>query len=339
MDKKEIESMKKVLAIVTCIFLAGSMFATGQQEAAQEKASNGLPYAYPKKQLSLVVAGGAGGNMDIMARLLAPYLAEELGTNVVVENVAGGGGVTGATAYLAEAPNTDKILMQSVSNLLVSPLFSKVAYTEKDYIAVIGMADAEQGVFANPAKTGISSFADLVNFPKDKTLKYGSGGPAVWNGLLQAALYQEMGIKASNVPHKSAGEGLTNIMGGHTDVTLVSMSQGRDYVISGSIVPLFTFADEPYRYDNGVVVPTLKSLGYDMNIRSFTYWAIRGGSDAALVEYLYKAFHSVYQNPKYLEEMKKIDLVPYDVDGASIDAMIVASIPEVRGMYDKTMTK
>jgi len=331
--------MKKRFVFFACLFLAGSLFAAGQTETAQPQSSNGLPFGYPKKQVSLVVAGGAGGNMDIMARLLAPYLAKELGTNVVVENVPGGGGVTGATAYLAEDPNTDKILMQSVSNLLVAPLFSKVAYTEKDYIAVIGMADAEQGVFANPAKTGISSFADLVNYPKNKTLKYGSGGPAVWNGLLQAALYQEMGLQASNVPHKSAGEGLTNIMGGHTDVSLASMSQGRDYVISGSVIPLFTFADEPYKYDNGMVVPTLKSFGYDINIRSITYWAIRGGSDPALVEYLYNAFHSVYQNPKYLEEMKKIDLVPYDVDGTSIDKMIAASIPEVKAMRDKIMTK
>lgn len=327
--------MKKLVTMLCVSALVASLFATGQTESAKTQSSTAA-VKYPQKQVSLVVAGAAGSNMDIMARVVAPYLAEEMKCNVIVENIAGGGGVTGATAYLAEGPNTDKILLQPVSNILVTPLFTKVSYTPEDYVGIIGMADAAQGVFASPAKSGIASFEDLKNFPPSETLKYGSGGPSVWNGLLQADLYKQMGLKSNTVPHKSAGEGITNIMGGHTQVTLASMSQGHDYVVDGSIVPLFTFSSEPYVYDNGVTVPTIKSLGYDVNIPSYTYWAIRKGTDAAIVDYIYDAFSRVYQNAGFLEDMKKLNLEPYNVSGKEIDAFINGDgVPEVKAMYDR----
>lgn len=261
---------------------------------------------YPKRQLKIVVPGGPGGNMSVNARILAKHLAKEIGKPVVVENRPGAGGIVGATEYvLLEKANSDAIIVLPSLIQAVAPLYQKVQYKADDFVPIIGMTSEVSVVVSNPQKTGINSFEDLLKYDKEKTVKFGSGGPGSYNYLAEAALFKMAGIKANTIPHNSAGEGITNVLGGHTDVTLAAAPLVADYVSDGVLKPLFVFGNEPYTGFPGMKVPTIASLGYKVQFDSYVHFAARKGTDKKIIDYLYNKIKAVYQNPEFIKEMEK----------------------------------
>jgi tripartite-type tricarboxylate transporter receptor subunit TctC len=330
---------KKIFCLVlVSVFIGTRVFANGGAQPSSKNTAQ-AEFKYPAKQLTMMVAGQAGSNMDILARILAKHLEKKLDNPIIIQNVPGGGGITGAATYLSQPPNTDTILMMPISNINVSPLFQEVPYKADDFIPIIGMSSQIQGVFSAPKVSGIKNFEDLKNFSKGKILKYGSGGPAVWNGLVQAGLYKHMGLQANTVPHNGVGEGFANLLGGTTDVCLGSTSQSISYVLDGSLVPLFVFGDEPYTYSNGIIAPSLVSLGYNENIDSFTYWCIRKGTDQKIVDYLAGLISSVYKDLDYLADMKAQDSLPMDIKAADLGPLVDKSTLQVQEIFNFVNSK
>lgn len=256
---------------------------------------------YPKSSLTMIVPVAAGGNMDVIGRIAARYLEEEIGKPVVVENIKGSGGAVGATTYLAEDANTEKIIFLPSSLFTVTPLYSETEYKLDDFTPIIGFNQAVSGVFAS-SNSNIKTFEDLKNFDKDKTLLFGSGGIGVANYLFQCAVYEELGLKYDTIPHSSGSEGLVNVIAGTTDVVLSSMAAAKQYVEDGSLVPLFVYSDQPYSYSNGVTAPPLSEFGINAPYDTTQFFAIRSGTDDSIVEYLRTSIEHIYENEKFMEE-------------------------------------
>jgi tripartite-type tricarboxylate transporter receptor subunit TctC len=297
--------MKRNLAVVFSLLalLVFSPFANG----ASKKGN----LDYPKKQLKIIVPGGPAGNMSVNTRIVAKYLEKEIGKPVVVENRPGAGGIIGATEYLLEKANSETIIVLPSLIQAVAPLYRKVHYKADDFVPIIGLTSEVSLVLANPKKTGIKNFKDLLKYGKEKTVMFGSGGPGTYNYLAEAALFKKAGIKANTIPHKSAGEGITNVLGGHTDVTLAAAPLVADYVTDGSLKPLFVFGRKPYTGFSGVTVPDIASLGYKVDFDSYVYFAARKGTDKKVINFLYQKIKSVYQNREFRKEMakRKVNLV------------------------------
>ncbi|MBS6641973.1 MAG: hypothetical protein KH366_00120 [Clostridiaceae bacterium] len=256
---------------------------------------------YPKSSLTMIVPVAAGGNMDVIGRIAARYLEEEIGKPVVVENIKGSGGAVGATTYLAEDANTEKIIFLPSALFTVTPLYSETEYKLDDFTPIIGFNQAVSGVFA-AAGSDIKTFEDLKNFDKNQTLLFGSGGIGVANYLFQCAVYEDLGLKYDTIPHSSGSEGLVNVIAGTTDVVLSSMAAAKQYVEDGSIVPLFVYSDQPYSYSNGVTAPPLSDFGIDAPYDTTQFFAIRSGTDDSIVDFLRTSIEHVYENEKFMEE-------------------------------------
>jgi tripartite-type tricarboxylate transporter receptor subunit TctC len=321
--------MKKNLVVVlgmTLVLLVFSAFAYGAGKTANIN--------YPKKQLKIVVPGGAGGNMSVTARMIAKYLGDELGKQVVVENRAGAGGIIGASEYLLEKADSDAIIVLPSLIEAVAPLYQKVIYKADDFIPIIGMTNETNVVLANPAKSGINSWEDLVKYAKGKTIKFGSGGPGAYNCLAQDYLYKKARIKANTIPHKSAGEGITNLLGGHVDVTLAAVGLATDYVKDGALKPLFVLSNEPYTGYPGIKVPSIKSFGFNVNCEGYVYFATRKGTNKKIIDYLYNKINAVYQNPKFQDEMTQRKITIVNHDSKTIKKYMAQRMKEAKKYYN-----
>lgn len=298
---------------------------------------------YPSgNTLNLIIPVKAGGNMDVLGRAVADYLDDKMGVNVVVQNQAGSGGVVAATQYLAEKPNTDTIIFLPANIFTVSPLYNELEFSLDDYAPIAAYNSEANGVFAL-AGGPIQSFEDLKNWDTSKTLLFGSGGQGVANYLMQAALYKDLGLKAETIPHGSAAEGLVNVIAGTTNVTLASLTLAEQYVKDGSLIPLFTYEKEEYTYADGTKVPSLQQLtGKDYDIPSLQFFAIRAGTDEAVVKYLYDKLQEVYADPAFRAD--------YEAKGGNLDnltglaatpssdvaAMIANNVAVARELFEKT---
>ncbi|MBI3373726.1 MAG: tripartite tricarboxylate transporter substrate binding protein [Betaproteobacteria bacterium] len=179
------------------------------------------PQAYPSKPIRVIVPAVAGSAPDVRMRQVAPRMAEALAQPMVVENRPGANGAIGAREAARGAPDGYTLLHANISNAL-NDIFSieKGARLTEEFAAI---GDIEAGPMimvvhpSVPAKT-LKEFIELAR-AKPHTLTYASGGPG---GLIQLlgerVKLAAGGIEVTEVPYKSPGADLPDLLAGHVMV-------------------------------------------------------------------------------------------------------------------------
>lgn len=293
---------------------------------------------WPTGNVTIFVPGQAGANMDIKARLVGKYLSDELGVSVVIENRAGAGGITACTQYLTEEANSNNIQYMSGSNLSVAPIYNEVEYDADDFVIVSGLDSVENGLFVN-ADLGISSLEELQAAFADKTIKFASAGVGNDSFLVSKILMEKLGLASDSINGDGFSDALVACMSGTADVCYCALSQASQYVEDGSIVPLAVYCEEDYTgyadfgYD---VVPSLVNEGYDIVYSAITYFALRAGTDDAVVAKLEAALNNVYSNPDFLAEFEAAGFVLLpDTSAAAVTEQMNTLIEDVQRFADE----
>jgi tripartite-type tricarboxylate transporter receptor subunit TctC len=289
---------KSVVFFVVLVCMVSVAFAQGQKETVSDN--------YFDDSITFVVHAGAGGNLDLKVRLVGKYLEDIVGKPVLIENVPGGGGITAATQYLQEAPNTHKVLVMGDAMFSIAPKFNKVSYTFDDYMPIIGLDVVKACMYANSEK--IKDFADLKNLISTKEVLIGDNGKASGSYISQATALKKMDGSFRSITYASAAETMTSIFAGNIDLGWGAVNVGKQYVENGTLTPLMVFSDEDFVYSNGTVVPSAKSLGIDVIQENFLFFGLRAGSDPEIISKLENAIKKVYENPDFMTAAEKMNV-------------------------------
>ncbi len=299
--------------------------SAAQTSAAQDSAAqDSVASSYPDGELRILVPVKTGGFLDVQVRTTAKYLSEELGVNVIVENVVGAGGQLGTTEYLKESPNTSTILLTDAWLMTAAPLLNPVQYTMDEYMPIIDHNSVTFCLFANPSKSGIHNFEDLKEYGKENRVLFASGGPGTSLYIVQKSLMDALDIKSDTISQNSNSEGWGNLMAGTVDVALTSLDEAADYVASGDVAPIVWFGDSAYQ-DEGVYaegVPSVVDKGLNLKYQGFYYYSIRKGTDPAIIEKLHDAFAAVYANEEFIAERETVGFEPKGMEPEEIDAYL-----------------
>lgn len=323
--------MKKAISLILVLLMAVTLTACSQQSAtppspavqtpsdnsatspvATPEPVNAEPAAatldYPKGDFRIVVPNATGGGADVVARLIAKYLKDELGATVIVENKPGGGGIVALTELVNSQPNQDMVQIVSNTHFTIDPHFDdSTLFSLDDVVPVIGLDRQERVLFVNKDKSGISDFQGLLDYGKDNFITFGAGNERNQMYIIQKGIFDMNGIESEMVQHDSNQEGLTNLLGGHIICTVAPPAVGAQFVQEGSLVPIAIFSNEPYTGYEGITVPTAASLGVDIVSDGFRFIAVRGGTDQEIIDYLYDAFTRVFANPEFIVESEAQD--------------------------------
>jgi tripartite-type tricarboxylate transporter receptor subunit TctC len=314
--------MKRALLIVLSLLLGAVMVCgEGRKQASAASGPGDTDVAaWPGKVLTIYVPVNVGGNMDVKARLYAKYLPKYLpGTNVVIENRPGANGITCLTEYLAERPNTSVLVYASAGQTVVNPFYSDTLYTRDDFIPLHASDEVVNGLFVNPAKTGIKTIEDLKKYGSGKIIKAGCDSNGL-TFLVTKALLTMAGLKSDMVDANSAPEHLVNCLAGNVDLAYAAMNLGRDYVAEGKLLPLGAFTSAPYTGYDGISVPSFAEQGYDIVSSALTYFAIRKGTDSRICDKIAGAFMQVSKDPDFYAEFTKAKFEPCaDPSAATVD--------------------
>jgi tripartite-type tricarboxylate transporter receptor subunit TctC len=216
--------VKKILFLLAFGFLTGA-----------------LAQPYPSKPLRLIVGFPAGGPADIFGRALAQGMAAELGQPVVVENVAGVGGVIGVDRAAKATPDGYTLCINSASPLVIAPYsLSSLPYDVRKDFAFITLVVRVPEVLAVHPSLPASSFGELLAYAKANPGKvnFGSAGSGSITHLAGELLKAEGKLDLVHVPYKGAAPAVTDLVGGQVQMGIFDVPVLLGHIRSGKLKAL-----------------------------------------------------------------------------------------------------
>lgn len=215
------------LRILLCLLAVGA--CAGSRANAQ---------TWPAKSLRFISPYAPGGGTDILARVLAQKLGENLSVNVVVENRSGGGGLIGTDLVAKAPPDGNTLMLGTPSPITVAPfLYKKMPYNplrDLTPVTIITVVPAVVAVLPTlPAKTVKELLALARAKPGAMTFSSsGNGGTAHLSGLM---LQTMAGLEVTHVPYRGTGPALTAVMSGEVTFTAGNIISALPMVKSGRL--------------------------------------------------------------------------------------------------------
>ncbi len=233
--------------------LAGLVTAFGVADAA----------AWPTRPVTMVVPFAAGGPTDVVGRILAGRLSEILKQQVIVVNVGGAGGMTGADRVARAKPDGYEVLLGTVGTQAYSQsLYKPPLYNAtKDFAPVALIAEQPLVLVVRknfPADT-LQQFAAYANDNAAK-LSFGSGGVGSATHLGCVLLNSTIGIKVQHVPYRGSAPALQDLIAGRIDYLCDAVSTQLGPIKAGSVKPVAVLAS--HRAAVLPNVPTAQEEGF-----------------------------------------------------------------------------
>jgi len=175
---------------------------------------------YPSRPVRLIVGFSAGGNGDIIGRLMGQWLSERLGQPVVIENRPGAGGNVATEAVVRAAPDGYTLLSVSTSNAINATLYDKLSFNFiRDIAPIAGIVRVPNVMEVNPsfpAKTVLEFIAYAKANPGK--INMASAGIGVSSHVAGELFKMMSGINMVHVPYRGSAPALTDLLGGRVDV-------------------------------------------------------------------------------------------------------------------------
>jgi tripartite-type tricarboxylate transporter receptor subunit TctC len=210
--------------------------------AALALATVGTPPAqaqdYPNQTVKIVVPFVAGGGVDVVARIIAPGLGEELGQSIIIENRGGAGGMLGAAAVAQSPPDGYTLLLGTGSTHGTnSSVYAKLGYDPvRDFVPVVQVSTSPLLLVVRPSLQA-KSVAELIALARSRPgeLSFGSYGTGSINHL-GAELFNSMAkTTATHIPYRGSAPALTDLIGERLDYTFDGVSTSLGYIQAGTI--------------------------------------------------------------------------------------------------------
>src|SRR5437016_4459202 len=193
---------------------------------------------WPSRPVTMVVPFAAGGPMDTVGRILAVRLGEVLGQQVVVENVGGAGGMTGAARVAKATPDGYQFVLGNIGThahsqtLYKNPLYNAAA----DFSPVVLIAELPQVLIARkdlPAR----NLQDFIAYARQHQAKmqYGSGGAGSATHISCVLLNAAIGINVTHVPYRGGGPALQDLIAGRIDYQCLDAPIAVPQIESGTV--------------------------------------------------------------------------------------------------------
>lgn len=289
------------------VVVAAALWATATAAGAQSTQS------WPNRPLTMVAPFAAGGSTDAIARIVADGLSSQLGQPVIVENIGGAGGMTGANRVAKAAPDGYQFVLGNVgTHAQNQTLYKRPAYhAATDFAPVVLIVDQSLVLIARkdfPANN-LQEFIAYAKTNQSK-MQYSSAGTGGSNHLACVLFNSAIGINVTHVPYRSGGQAMQDLLAGRVDYQCPSAPTAMPQIASKSVKALAILSknrsasmpDLPSAHEQGLT---------DFDIPSWYALFLPKGTPDAIVQKLHDAAVAAMQTPAMQKRLVTIgsDLV------------------------------
>ncbi len=191
---------------------------------------------FPDKPMRLIVTFPPGGGTDVLARLVATELSQNVGQPVIVENRPGASGNIGAELVAKSPPDGLTMLVVNSSYAINPAVFRKMPFDARnDLKGVIEIATVPS-VIAVPTGSKIQTLAELIEAAKSgKSVSYASCGTGTPQHLAGELLKLAAGANLTHIPYKGCAPAITDVLGGQVEVSINTLANTVPHLKSGKL--------------------------------------------------------------------------------------------------------
>jgi len=244
-----------------------------------------------RRAVTMVVPYAAGGPVDTIGRILASGLSETLGQQVIVENVGGAGGMTGASRAAKAAPDGYVFLLAGTATLAQIPsMYKKPLYDSVNDFAPVALVADSARVLITRKDLPPNTLAEFIAYAKanQEKMQYGSAGAGSGTHVCAILLDSVIGTRITHVPYRGAGPAMQDLIAGRLDYICEQISTALPLIQGNRVKAVATLSLS--RAPGLANLPTAHEQGLaDFDCSSWAAFVYPKGTPEAIVRRLAKA--------------------------------------------------
>ena len=278
--------------------------------AALVVTSSAFGQSYPSKPIKMIVTFAPAGPTDVIGRVIAQKVSESWGQQVVVENIAGGGGNIGMAAAMRAPGDGYTVVVVSTGYIINPSLYAKVPYEFKDFTPVSLVAQSPDVLTVNPSVPA-KTVQELIALVKSSPSKYNYAQPGVGSTPhLSAELFKhKFGLDLTMVPFGSAAPAITSTIGGHTPVAFTALPPAVANIQEGKLRGLAVLSAR--RTPELPDVPTMAETGVpELESNTLTGIVAPAGTPKDIIERWHREITRIVALPEVNANLRKLGFDP-----------------------------
>jgi tripartite-type tricarboxylate transporter receptor subunit TctC len=281
-----------------------------------------LAQDYPNQPITMIVPFSAGGPTDTVSRLTARAMSEELGQEIVVQNVTGAGGTVGA-AQAANAPADGyTILVHHIGMSTAPTLYADLTYDPMESFEPIGLITNAPMTIIGRKDLEPNTLSELVDYVKANadTVTLANSGLGAASHLCSMLFMSAIDTEVTTVPYQGNGPIMTDLLGGHVDLTCDQTTNTTPPILAGEVKAYGITT--PERAASLPDVPTTAEAGLpslDISVWHGIY--VPADTDEAARQRLTEALQAALQDETLIARFEELGTAPVSPEEATPEAL------------------
>jgi tripartite-type tricarboxylate transporter receptor subunit TctC len=282
--------------------MAGALLIAAQAQAQAQD--------WPTRPVTMVVPFAPGGPTDLIGRIMAPRMSEMLGQQIVIENMGGAGGMTGASRVARAAPDGYQFVLGGLGTFILNQaLYKKPLFdTTTDLMPVALVADQAQ-ILITRKDLPADNLRDFISYSKaNPTLAYGSAGIGSASHACNILLNSAMGTNLTHVPYRGSAPVVQDLQAGRLDFGCEQSSSALPHIQAGTIKAIAVLARE--RIGFLPELPTAREQGlFGVEAEPWFAYFLPKATPDAIVDKLHAAVVAAMNAPVVAERLQGVGVM------------------------------
>ncbi len=290
------------------------------------------PAAWPAKPIKLVVGYAAGGATDVIARIIAVKLGEQLGQSVIVDNRSGANSNVGAEIVARSPADGYTLYVYTIANTINASLYDKLSYDPLKDFEPIGLIAKVPNILVINEKLPVKNVADYVQFAKESPngITFASSGSGSSIHLSGEMFKMVSKLNMLHVPYRGSAPAMNDLLGGQVQSMFDNTPSALPHVRGGKLraIAITSAQRSPLLPD----VPTLAESGFPgFDVQSWFGLAAPAGTPRAVVDRLNAELGKTLTNPEVRQRLLNLAATPAPGTPEQMRSFAAA---EVKRWYD-----
>jgi len=281
----------------SAILMAAALFAAAHVSAPASAQD------WPVRPLTLVIPWAAGGGTDVMGRIMAKRMSELTGQQVIVENIAGAGGMRGSAHVAKAAPDGYTFVFGSRSDAINMTLYKHPIYNFQTDLAPVVLVADQPTILVARRDLLVAGLSDFIAYAKRNasTIKLGSAGVGA-TGFIDCAIFNRMiGVDIAAIPYRGSGPAMQDLIGGQFDYFCTISGSAAGPLQQNLIKGIAAFRRE--RLPSLPDVPTAAEQGMQFEASTWFGFFVPKATPAAIIRKLHDVSVAAMETSSVQEQL------------------------------------